>query len=504
MRQRILIIIFLALVIAALIGLNAVSYTKKDEIPDSEFFPNRSSYNFGATGSSVFYSLLAETGNKVTRWQQPVSALLASGNSRVTTLVLIGEPRREVTEEDAQKIMMWVERGGRLVLIDREPPAELLNSESNWKLSTVIPPQSLFPSTTANSESLIDKVVAAKPSQPTTLMKDINSVQPSRLASQISIEYAETPPSTEKPQFGISKGPPVSATPPPPQKTPTPTPVAAPNKVIVEKAVIPGFSPTPVKLGTPFKDAGIGPGKLVETAPPYEAATAPVVHLSNPDKNILVDIPYGQGRILLLSDPYIVSNAGIKLADNAILGINLVTGEGGTIAFDEYHQGFGGENTFLRYFSGTPIPALLAQGFLLVLVLLWTQGKRFARPLPLPAKDRRSKLEYVAAMADLQQSTRAYDLAIENIYSQTKRNMVRLVSADNTVSKKQLAEAVAERSGFEAKDLYILMSKCEDIIAGEPTNARETMNLISQLRALEEKLGFNRTRSSGGKSAGRK
>jgi nucleoside-diphosphate-sugar epimerase len=107
-------------------------------------------------------------------------------------------------------------------------------------------------------------------------------------------------------------------------------------------------------------------------------------------------------------------------------------------------------------------------------------------------------------MADLQQSTRAYDLAIENIYSQTKRNMARLVGADNTVSKKQLAEAVAERSGFEAKDLYILMSKCEDIIAGEPTNARETMNLISQLRALEEKLGFNRTRSSGTRPAGKK
>lgn len=503
MRQRILIILFLVLVIAALIGLNAVSYTKKDGIPDSEFFPNRSSYNFGTTGSSVFYSLLAETGNKVTRWQQPVSALLASGNSQVTTLVLIGQLRREVTEEEAQKIMMWVERGGRLVLIDREPPAELLNSESNWKLLTVLPAKSLFPSTTAaNPESLIDKVIAAKPAQPTTLTKGINSVQPSRLASQISIGYAETPPSTEKPKLGVSNRP-VSATPPPAQKTPTPAPVAAPNKVIIEKAPVPGFSPPPVKSGAPFKDVEIETAKLAEGGL-LDETSAPVIHLSDPEKNILVDLPYGQGRIILLSDPYIVSNAGIKLADNAILGVNLVTGEGGTIAFDEYHQGFGGENTFLRYFSGTPIPALLAQGFLLVLVLLWTQGKRFARPLPLPVKDRRSKLEYVAAMADLQQSTRAYDLAIENIYSQTKRNMVRLVSADNTVSKKQLAEAVAERSGFEAKDLYILMSKCEDIIAGEPTNARETMNLISQLRALEEKLGFNRTRSSGGKAAGRK
>ena len=39
---------------------------------------------------------------------------------------------------------------------------------------------------------------------------------------------------------------------------------------------------------------------------------APVVHLSNGEKNILVDVPYGSGRIVFVTDPYIVSNAGIN------------------------------------------------------------------------------------------------------------------------------------------------------------------------------------------------
>jgi hypothetical protein len=102
-------------------------------------------------------------------------------------------------------------------------------------------------------------------------------------------------------------------------------------------------------------------------------------------------------------------------------------------------------------------------------------------------------------MADLQRSTRAYDLAIENVYTQTKREMIRLVGADNTIQRKQLAQAIAERAGLDAKSLYQLMAKCEDIIHGEPTSARETMNLITELRVLEEKLGLHRKRTAGPK-----
>ncbi|PYS98366.1 MAG: hypothetical protein DMF65_10410, partial [Acidobacteria bacterium] len=93
-------------------------------------------------------------------------------------------------------------------------------------------------------------------------------------------------------------------------------------------------------------------------------------------------------------------------ADNLFLAFNVVTGGGpaGRIAFDEFHQGFGAtENSVLAYFRGTPILWIFAQGALVVLALVWTRGRRFARPLPAPRADRRSKLEYVASMAELQQ-----------------------------------------------------------------------------------------------------
>jgi Domain of unknown function (DUF4350) len=479
MKKQFLLILSLVLVLAVLVGLNAVSYTKTEKQLDSEYFPNRSSYNSGLTGTSAFYALLSETGSKVIRWQQPPSALTSSSASKIKTLVLIGEPRRPMTEEDANRILQWVNLGGRLVLIDRFPSANLIKTAGKWKPRPFGGSGANYKVDVTNLASLIDKVVAAKPVQPTSLMRGITAVQPSALASSIKIEY-----STGEDEDGPDRDDYDKDTPPPAKARLAEDKYAQKQERPVSIAPAKTAS-TPQKVDT------------VKIAPP--PPQAPVVHLANADKNILVDYPYGQGRVVFLSDPFIVSNAGIKLVDNSTLAINLVTARDGTIAFDEYHQGFGSENTFLRYFSGTPVPAILLQGLLLIFVIVWTQGRRFGRALPAAAKDRRSKLEYVAAMADLQRSTRAYDLAIENVYTQTRRDMTRLVGADITIQRKQLAELVAERVGLNAKTLYLLMAKCEDIIHGEPTNAKETMNLITELRTLEEKLGLHRNRGMGAK-----
>jgi hypothetical protein len=504
MKQRILIILFFVILVAALIGLNAVSYTKKDKEPDSEFQPNRSSYNLGATGTSVFYELLAGTGKKVTRWQQPVSYLLSPSNSRITTLILLGETRREVTDDETAKLLDWVKDGGHLILIDRAPDPKLIQPPGEWKLLVSGPGNPGKFSDVDNPGFLTENITAAKPVQPTLLVAGITAVQPSRLASRITIAFDPSSAGNDAPPAaapvkaykldGAGTTTPLSTPPPAPPKkvdrlSETPTIITSANK---------GTEQRP--SGGYGDGTGNGIGNAVSGPPPAlseNVPAAPVMHLSNPDAGILADIPYGSGRIVLLSDPYIVSNAGIRFVDNAILGIDLASYGGGTIAFDEFHQGFGSENSLLTYFGNTPVLAIAGQGLLLIAALLWTRGRRFARPQPLPFKDRRSKLEYIGAMADLQQSSRAYDLAIENIYTQTRRDLIRLAGADNTIQKKALAEIISERGGIVAKDLYVLMSKCEDIIAGEPTNAKETMALVAQLRELQDKLGFNRTRSSG-------
>ena len=222
--------------------------------------------------------------------------------------------------------------------------------------------------------------------------------------------------------------------------------------------------------------------------------TAPVIHLANDKKNLLADFSYGAGKIVYLADPYIVTNGGISLVDNAQLAINLVAADG-LIAFDEYHQGYGtNKNRLLAYFAGTPVVAIVLQLALLIALIFYSQSRRFARALPEAEPSRLSKLEYVAAMAELQQRTKAFDLAIENIYNDFRRRVARSFGVDNfTTSRSDLAQMIAERLPSENYgEIDELMRKCEDVAYGAPTNKKEVLQLAGRLRELEEKLGLQR------------
>ena len=98
-------------------------------------------------------------------------------------------------------------------------------------------------------------------------------------------------------------------------------------------------------------------------------------------------------------------------------------------------------------------------------------------------------------MAQLQQRTKAFDLAIENIYKDFRRRVSRLVGVDNhSTSPRRSGKIVAERSKLSAEEIEDLMFKCEDIIHGEPTNKKEVVALTSKLRELENELGLQRRR----------
>jgi hypothetical protein len=139
--------------------------------------------------------------------------------------------------------------------------------------------------------------------------------------------------------------------------------------------------------------------------------------------------------------------------------------------------------------------ALGAQIVLLILLILWTNARRFARPLPLAHTDRRSSLEFVASMAELQERSRAYDLAIENIYTRTRRVLARYAGIDYNSSRSEIAKRIAERSTIDVHQLETLMRQCEEAINGEEISWRQSLDLVRRLRAVEKNLGLRmRTR----------
>jgi hypothetical protein len=139
---------------------------------------------------------------------------------------------------------------------------------------------------------------------------------------------------------------------------------------------------------------------------------------------------------------------------------------------------------------GTPILWMFAQGVLVALALVWTRGRRFARAIPAPRPDRRSKLEFVSSMAELQQRARAYDLAVENVYQRTRRALARYAGLPASATAPQIAERVAARSGRDRARLEATLRECEAAVAGGRINGRRALRLARELRELERDLGI--------------
>lgn len=443
-KQKLFIFIFLILMAAVLIGLNAASYTQKEKTPDTEISPNRSTFNAGATGTQAFYSLLSETGRKVTRWRQPPAALLTSKADGPSVFVVIGTVRRQFTAAETQDLLRWVGDGGRLVLIDREPPEALVTTTASWRITVGDQnTPAFFPADPTDQTQMTVETAAVKGVQPTVFTQGVNAIQPSRFSSSISFTR---------------------------------------------------FADDDV-AGDPQGDETIRRRSKSYDSVEAPSMNAPVVHFAAGEMNLIVDAPFGGGQIVFLSDPYIVSNGGISLVDNAQLAVNLVAAGDGMVAFDEYHQGYGADNNrFLQFFEGTPVVAIFLQAMLLVGLVFLSQSRRFARPVPESEPDRLQKLEYIAAMAELQSRTKAFDLAIENIYNDFRRRATRYFGLDNFTAKSgEIAALIAERTGLDRAQIADTLFKCEEIIRGEPTNKREVLHLADALRVIEQKLGMTRS-----------
>ena len=465
MRQRLTIILTFIVIIGALVVINTFSYVKQEKLQDSELFPNRSTYHSGPTGARALHDFMSESGYKVIRWREAPERLLGQAGSNVATFVVIGPTQLPFTDEQRTALHEWISRGGCLVLITREADLTRGAPPGDWAISSRTFDFPNFDTDPADVSKMTEDVAALKPVQPTTLTHNVASVLPSRFAARLTL----TPTDGEPPKVA--------------EKAPTPI-LGAPDEeedAWYEEEGATGAAP---QASPP--PAVVVPDDTTRTIP-----TGPVVHIADKDGALLVDYAYGRGRIVVLSDPYLVTNSGIRSNDNLQLAINTLTLYDGLIAFDEYHQGRGvTRNAFASYFSGTPVLAIGAQIVLLILLILWTNSRRFARPLPLPHVDRRSSLEFVASMAELQERSRAFDLAIENIYGRTRRVLARHAGLNYNSSRSEIASSIASRANIDAGQLESLMRKCEETINGEPITWRQAVDLVRRLREVERKLGL--------------
>src|SRR5258707_11067285 len=115
------------------------------------------------------------------------------------TLIIVGRTIVRFTTSEREDVLRWVETGGRLVLIDRNPDPGLLPASDVWTVATQTP---IYPSPEldpTSQEQMTAGVKPLTPSQPTAYARQVQTVLPSRFAAIIMVMPSRISPDKPKP-----------------------------------------------------------------------------------------------------------------------------------------------------------------------------------------------------------------------------------------------------------------------------------------------------------------
>lgn len=220
-----------------------------------------------------------------------------------------------------------------------------------------------------------------------------------------------------------------------------------------------------------------------------------VTHLAIGGRPVLVSLTQGKGRLLISAAPFPFSNEGLKQASNPSLVLNLVraTAHAGGIWFDEWHHGIradsngsasGPENWLFTTLGGK---ALLYVG-IVVFVALLLQGRSFGRPLSqVRERARRSPLEYVTAIANLNRRAGHRHALLEDYRHRLKRDLGRRYRLSPSLDDAEFARQIAiYRPDLNTQDLLALLTRLRQPVSSET----ELVELAARVAAwLDEKPG---------------
>lgn len=132
------------------------------------------------------------------------------------------------------------------------------------------------------------------------------------------------------------------------------------------------------------------------------------------DRAVVLEVPRGLGRIVLVADASLFDNGRIAEADNGVLAYNLAWRYGrGGIVFDEYFHGLHESGSIVKLLCRFPVNVVTASLLLCVGVFVLGRWRHFGPPVPFEERSRRSKAEHIQAMADLFRRTSRTKLTLQ-------------------------------------------------------------------------------------------
>jgi len=190
----------------------------------------------------------------------------------------------------------------------------------------------------------------------------------------------------------------------------------------------------------------------------------------------------GSGQLIALTDPLVLCNGYLRLADNGRFAADLIAlaPNGGQVLFDEFHHGeIAGNVPPETGWMLTPWGAALVLAVIIIFAGLAMRGRAFGPPIPLHRRADRSSAEYAAAVGSLLHRTGARRVTLETLLSATRRTVAERVGVGSSTPSGQLLDTIAQRSPAAAAEL----SRAQ---AGLPAALTSEAAVLEMARRLHE------------------
>jgi len=195
----------------------------------------------------------------------------------------------------------------------------------------------------------------------------------------------------------------------------------------------------------------------------------------------LAVVKQGEGEVIILTEPGLITNGQIQKEDNLVLFLNLVRShQKAVIWFNELVHGYTWAAS-AREVLTWPIRLVMVQLALGILLLFHYWGKRFGRPLPLPREKDQITGDYVSSMANIYRQGRARQITLENLYLGFRRDLTRYLGVPANLENEALVKIFTQRPGIDAEGLSSLLRRCEADLVRHSLSEMELFTLAQEL-----------------------
>lgn len=175
---------------------------------------------------------------------------------------------------------------------------------------------------------------------------------------------------------------------------------------------------------------------------------------------VVLEVPVGNGRAIILTSAYSFTNKGITEADNLGLVLNLLNDlpAGAVVGFDEFHQGYDRERTLTGELFRRPWGWAVIYATGVALLYLVLSGQRFGRPVAAPGSARRTTGEYITSLAGLLRRAGQRRAILEQEQKRLRRELARPYGLNPDLPAADFVAALARQTPVDQATLLRLLS----------------------------------------------